>query len=90
MALVVNPGGVTGSEDVGLFAQAAGVPGVFWLLGGADPERFAGASDVDAISAVVATLPSNHSPQYAPVPQPTIDIGVAALVRAARVWLATN
>jgi hypothetical protein len=35
----------------------------------------------------LATVPSNHSPQYAPVPRPTIDVGVAALVSATREWL---
>src|SRR6266581_1482972 len=37
---VFDPGPVTGSEDVGLFATAAGVPCVYWLLGGADPGLF--------------------------------------------------
>ena len=39
---VFDPGPVTGSEDVGLFAIAAGAPCVYWLLGGADPGHFAG------------------------------------------------
>jgi hippurate hydrolase len=35
----------------------------------------------------VATLPSNHSPHHASVIEPTLPIGVAALVAAARTWL---
>jgi metal-dependent amidase/aminoacylase/carboxypeptidase family protein len=32
---LIDPGPVTGSEDVGVLATAAGAPCVFWLLGGA-------------------------------------------------------
>ena len=87
LAMVVDPGPVTGSEDVGLLASASGAPCVFWLLGGADPVLFAGAATTAEIAAVVATLPSNHSPAYAPVMEPTLSLGVDALVAAARAWL---
>lgn len=86
-AMVVDPGPVTGSEDVGLLASASGAPCVFWLLGGADPVHFAGAATTAEIAGVVATLPSNHSPLYAPVLEPTLSLGVSALVAAARAWL---
>jgi hippurate hydrolase len=36
---------------------------------------------------VVRGLPSNHSPEFAPVIEPTLSVGVAALVAAAREWL---
>ena len=36
---------------------------------------------------VVRGLPSNHSPLYAPVIDPTLDIGVRALVSAVHTWL---
>jgi amidohydrolase len=85
--MVVDPGPVTGSEDVGLLAIAAGVPCVYWLLGGADPAVFAGAADFEEIAARTAALPSNHSPLFAPVIEPTLSIGVNALVAAARTWL---
>ena len=84
---VVDPGVVTGSEDVGLLAAAAGAPCMFWLLGGGDPKDFAGASSAEEILRLVGSVPANHSPQYAPVPRPTLEIGVAALVTAAREWL---
>ena len=86
-AMVVDPGPVTGSEDVGLLAIAAGVPCVYWLLGGADPAAFAGAADFDEIALRTAALPSNHSPLFAPVIEPTLTIGVNALVAAAHTWL---
>ncbi|OLL75529.1 N-acetyl-L,L-diaminopimelate deacetylase [Pseudonocardia sp. Ae168_Ps1] len=84
---VVDPGPVTGSEDVGRFAVAAGVPCAYWLLGGADPTEFAHCTSVDDIRERVAELPSNHSPRYAPVIEPTLSTGVAALTAAARAWL---
>jgi hippurate hydrolase len=39
----------------------------------------AGTADTD--------IPSNHSPHFAPLAQPTIDTGVLALVVAAKAWL---
>ncbi|MBW4718507.1 amidohydrolase [Saccharothrix obliqua] len=87
VARVVDPGQVTGSEDVGVFATAAGVPLVYWLLGGADPAAFAGAGTPGTLRELAAVLPANHSPKYAPVISPTLDVGVAALVSAARAWL---
>jgi len=85
--LVLDPGPVTGSEDVGVLAQAAGAPIVYWLLGGAEPAHFAGAASQEQLAQVVGGLPSNHSPHYYPVPNPTIEVGVGALVAAARNWL---
>jgi hippurate hydrolase len=84
---VVDPGPVTGSEDVGLLAQAAGAPCAYWLLGGADPKEFHGATDIAAVARIVPGLPSNHSPRFAPVIEPTLQVGVTALVRAAHAWL---
>jgi hippurate hydrolase len=81
---VVDPGAVTGSEDVGTFATAAGVPLCYWLFGGVEPAAFLaaeqrGTRDTD--------IPSNHSPFFAPLLEPTIDTGVSAMVGAALGWL---
>jgi hippurate hydrolase len=84
---VFDPGLVTASEDVGVLAQAATAPCVFWLLGGADPAAFANAATFTDIERVVHGLPSNHSPLYAPVVDPTLEIGVRALVSAVHTWL---
>jgi hypothetical protein len=84
---VLDPGLVTASEDVGLLASAAGAPCVYWLLGGADGAEFVGTRSADKVMARVAQLPSNHSPLFAPVIEPTLTTGVAALVAAARTWL---
>lgn len=85
---VIDSGPVTGSEDVGELAKAAGAPCVYWLLGGADQTLFAGATTPDAMLQVMAGIPSNHSSGYAPVIEPTLSIGVGALVAAAKEWLA--
>jgi amidohydrolase len=81
---VLDPGAVTGSEDVGELATAAGVPLVYWLLGGEDPQRFAAAA---AAGRLDHDIPSNHSPYFAPQLEPTLSTGVAALETAAREWL---
>ena len=87
--LTLDPGPVTGSEDVGLLATAAGVPCAYWFLGGSDPALFAGVTSVEEAKGIVDGLPSNHSPLFAPVIDPTIRTGVTALTTAAREWLGT-
>ncbi len=84
---IIDPGPVTASEDVGLLATAAGAPCVFWLLGGGDPAPFEEATSAADMMDVLRDLPSNHSPHYAPVIEPTLSIGIAALVNAAHTWL---
>ncbi|SEE42914.1 hippurate hydrolase [Arthrobacter alpinus] len=81
---VIDPGPVSGSEDVGLLATAAGAPLVYWILGGAHPEKYLAAANAGTID---RDIPSNHSPSFAPEIQPTLDRGVAALVTACREWL---
>jgi amidohydrolase len=83
-AAVLDPGQVSGSEDVGLLATAAGAPLVYWILGGADAQTYLAAASAGTVE---RDIPSNHSPHFAPVIDPTIDRGVAALVAAAREWL---
>jgi amidohydrolase len=81
---VVDPGMFTGSEDVSWFAREAGVPLVFWFWGGVDPQTFA---DARAGGTIDRDIPTNHSPYFAPVIQPTLGHGVDALVVAAREFL---
>jgi len=87
VGLTLDPGPVTSSEDVSLLATAAGAPCAYWLLGGSDPALFAGITTVEEARLIVDGLPSNHSPLFAPVIEPTIRTGVAALTAAARAWL---
>ncbi|WP_431797421.1 amidohydrolase [Microbacterium kunmingense] len=84
---VVDPGMFTGSEDVSWFAREAGVPLVFWFWGGVDPQVYA---DAAASGSIERDIPTNHSPFFAPLLQPTLDNGVANLVTAAREFLAAR
>ncbi|KAA9106379.1 amidohydrolase [Microbacterium rhizomatis] len=81
---VVDPGMFTGSEDVSWFAREAGVPLVYWFWGGVDPQRFA---DAAAAGTLDRDVPTNHSPFFAPVLQPTLSRGIDALVVAAKEFL---
>lgn len=81
---ILDPGAGAGSEDVGILATSAGAPLSYWLLGGTDPSLF---TTGDMTDPALRTVPSNHSPHYAPVIEPTLSIGVTALVTATRAWL---
>jgi amidohydrolase len=84
---VIDPGLIPVSEDVGLLPTASGAPCVFWLLGGADPTAFTAATSAGDIGTIARGLPVNHSPLYAPVIEPTLSVGIAALVTATQTWL---
>src|SRR5690606_6573388 len=81
---ILDPGAGAGSEDVGILATGSGAPLSYWLLGGADPALF---TTGDMSDPALLEIPSNHSPHYAPVLDPTLGIGVRALVSATREWL---
>ncbi|MEL7977774.1 amidohydrolase [Isoptericola sp. F-RaC21] len=86
---VVSLPPMPGSEDVGELATAAGAPLVYWFLGGFDPALFAGfdLAGATGLGGLPAGVASNHSPFFAPTAEPTLDVGVATLVAAAREWL---
>lgn len=75
---------VMGSEDFGLFGREAGVPSVFWFIGSLDPRRY---RDAAARGRVAQEIPSNHSPFFAPLPEPTIVSGVRCMTAVALDWL---
>lgn len=83
-AKIIDPGPVSGSEDVGELATAAGAPLVFWFLGGVDASYF---KDWAETGRLPEDIPSNHSPYFAPIIQPTLTAGTEALVTAAREFL---
>ncbi|HEY1702674.1 MAG TPA: amidohydrolase [Trebonia sp.] len=77
---------VTASEDVGVFGETAGVPTVFWFWGGLDAQ-----TTLEAMAdGRLDTLPGNHSPQFAPVIEPTLSTGIQTLTLAARTWLGSG
>jgi amidohydrolase len=74
---------VTGSEDVGIFGEVAGIPTVFWFWGGPDTQTVLSAMAEGRLE----SLPGNHSPRFAPVIEPTLSTGIETLTVAARTWL---
>lgn len=60
-----------GSEDFGWLGESISVPTVFWWFGGA--QKPGG--------------PTNHSPQFAPVMEPTLSTGTYAALATLRSWL---
>ena len=81
---VASMGPTSASEDFGVLGRAWGAPSVFWFVGGADPDTY----DTLAREGRLAELPTNHSPRFAPVLDPTVRTGVETLVTAAGAWLA--
>jgi hippurate hydrolase len=71
------------SEDFSVFGREWNVPYVFWFVGGTDKEIFLEAKKNKAIN----TIPSNHSPKFAPVLHPTLKTGFVTMITAAAVWL---
>jgi len=68
---------ITASEDFSRFVEQ-GIPGFYFSLGGADPEKFAQAK------AAGVMLPSNHSSLFAPDVDPALRTGIAAEVAVLR------
>ncbi|MEU1981391.1 amidohydrolase [Nocardia sp. NPDC019395] len=76
----------TASEDMSEIPAAFGIPFTYWGIGGTDPAAYAAA---ERNGTIARDIPVNHSPFFAPVPQPTLDTGVTALTAAALAWLGT-
>jgi amidohydrolase len=67
---------VMASEDFGNWGLGRKIPTCMFWLGAADPVLFR-ESQVSGVP-----LPSHHSPQFAPLPEPTIRTGVKAMTAA--------
>ena len=74
---------ITPSEDFSYFVEQ-GVPGFYFSLGGADPEKLAQAK------AAGTRLPSNHSPLFAPDVDPALHTGITAELAVLRYLLNTS
>jgi amidohydrolase len=71
------------SEDFSVFARAWKVPSVYWTVGGIDQQKYAKAEKAGSLN----EIPSNHSPEFAPVIEPTLRVGIEAMLGAASAWL---
>ena len=74
---VVTAEPIATSEDFSYYVEQ-GIPGFYFSLGGANPEKFAEAK------AAGTMLPSNHSPFFAPDVDPSLHTGIAAEVAVLR------
>jgi hippurate hydrolase len=73
------------SEDFSDLPNALNVPYTYWGIGGIDPAAYQAAKTAGRIA---QDIPTNHSPNFAPVLQPTLDTGTQAMTVAALAWLA--
>lgn len=74
----------SGSEDFSIIPDAFGAPYVYWRVGGYDAAAWAAA---EARGTAHLEFATPHSATFVPVPQPTLDTGVSALVTATLAWL---
>ena len=74
------------SEDFSVFGRTWDVPYVFWFVGGTDPATYEAARR----EGTVRQIPSNHSPRFAPVLDPTLKTGLQAMLTAASPWLCAS
>jgi len=72
------------SEDFSVFGREWKVPYAFWFVGCTDPEVYAKAKAEKKVN----TIPSNHSPKFAPKLDPTLRTGLETMLCAAEAWLA--
>lgn len=74
---IVQGAPVMGGEDFARYGrEEPRIPTAFLWLGAVDPEKYQKSLNSDV------TLPSLHSPYFAPLPEPTIKTGVEAMSHA--------
>jgi hippurate hydrolase len=74
-----------GGEDFGRYARALGVPGLMYRVGAQPAERFAAFERGEG-----PPLPSLHSSEFAPDPEPTLATATRTLARLALALLAVE
>lgn len=75
---------LTGSEDFPHLPEAWGIPGVYWVVGGTDPELWDRATREGRVAELV---PVNHSPQFIQALRPTLAVMTRAQAAAALAYL---
>jgi len=74
----------TGSEDFSDIPNALGVPYLYWIWGGFDPDTYHRAEADGTLSKVI---PGNHASTFAPVMEPTFRTGASAMTTALTSYL---
>lgn len=82
-AILMKPSTV--SEDFSDIPRALGVPYLYWIWGGFDPDTYHRAEADGTLSKVI---PGNHASTFAPVPEPTFRTGASAMTVALMSYLA--
>ena len=82
-AILMEPS--TGSEDFSDIPSALGVPYLYWIWGGFDPDTYHRAEADGTLSKVI---PGNHASTFAPVMEPTFRTGASAMTTAMMSYLA--
>jgi len=82
-AILMEPS--TGSEDFSDIPNGLGVPYLYWIWGGFDPETYHRA---EAEGTVAKVIPGNHASTFAPVMEPTFRTGASAMTVALMSYLA--
>jgi hippurate hydrolase len=81
-AILMEPS--TGSEDFSDIPNALGVPYLYWIWGGFDPDTYHRAEADGTLSKVI---PGNHASTFAPVMEPTFRTGASAMTTALTSYL---
>ncbi|SDR91530.1 hippurate hydrolase [Brevibacterium siliguriense] len=74
----------TASEDFSELPNAFGIPYTYWFVGSFDAEKYQAAEEAGT---VITNVPANHSPFFAPVIEPTLEIATKAQVVGALSYL---
>jgi amidohydrolase len=82
-AFMVAPKSSLASEDFSILASSIGKPYCFWLFGGTDPDLW----DSMTAQGKADKIPINHSAEFAPVIDPTLQTGGDAMFAAALTFL---
>ena len=82
-AVLMEPS--TGSEDFSDIPNGLGVPYLYWIWGGFDPDTYHRA---EADGTLAKVIPGNHASTFAPVMEPTFRTGASAMTVALMSYLA--
>ena len=81
-AVLMEPS--TGSEDFSDIPNALGVPYLYWIWGGFDPDTY---HQAEADGTLGKVIPGNHASTFAPVMEPTFRTGASAMTVALTSYL---
>ena len=84
-AILMEPS--TGSEDFSDIPNGLGVPYLYWIWGGFDPDTYHRAETEGTLA---TTIPGNHASTFAPVMEPTFRTGASAMAVALMSYLASR